>query len=103
MKFSSGVPVLPVFSGTQRAQAEVPGARLRVGNPQLGDISRSVHREEKACHRFLRKREHNKITVGVVTQIVAINTNLVTVFQNLTYLIHISGMSFRVRKAASRG
>lgn len=32
-------PVLPMFSGAQRAQTEVPGARLWVGNPQFGYIS----------------------------------------------------------------
>lgn len=42
--------VLPMFSSTQRAQTEVPGACLWVGNPQFGDISGGVHREEKPCH-----------------------------------------------------
>lgn len=41
---------LPVFSGAERAQAEVPGACLRVGDPQFGDISRSVDGEEEPGH-----------------------------------------------------
>lgn len=52
--------VLPMLSGTQRAQAEVPGARLWVRNPQFGNISRGVHRKEKPGHRFCDrdKRRH---------------------------------------------
>lgn len=34
---------LPVFCATQGAQAEVPGAGLGVGDPQLGDVGRGVY------------------------------------------------------------
>lgn len=52
VKFSreAVLSVLPMFSSTQRAQTEVPGACLWVGNPQFGDISGGVHREEKPRH-----------------------------------------------------
>lgn len=42
--------VSPVFSGTKRTQAEVPGACLWVGNPQFGDVCGGVDREEKPGH-----------------------------------------------------
>jgi len=38
----------PVFSGTQRAQAQIPRARLWVGYPQLGDICGGVNGEMKS-------------------------------------------------------
>lgn len=42
--------VSPMFSGTKRTQAEVPGACLWVGNPQFGDVCGGVDREEKPGH-----------------------------------------------------
>lgn len=42
--------VLPVLGGAEGAQAEVPGACWRVGDPQFGDVSRSVDREEEPGH-----------------------------------------------------
>lgn len=55
----AGLPVSPMFGGTQGAQAEVPGACLRVGNPQFGDISRGIHREEKSSCRFCTRRKQS--------------------------------------------
>lgn len=41
---------LPLFGGTERAQTQIPGARLWVWNPQLGDVGGGVHSEKKPCH-----------------------------------------------------
>lgn len=38
----------PVFSGTQGSQAQIPRARLWVGNPQLGDICSGVNGQMKS-------------------------------------------------------
>lgn len=48
--------VLPALGGAERAQAEVPGACLRVGDPQLGDVRRRVNREEEPGQRFWSRR-----------------------------------------------
>lgn len=39
---------LPVLCGTERSQAQVPGASLGVWDPQLGNVSSGVHGQEES-------------------------------------------------------
>ncbi|KAG7270409.1 hypothetical protein CRUP_009130 [Coryphaenoides rupestris] len=44
----------------QRAQAEVPGARLGVRDPQLGDVGGGIDRQQEARLRLWREKTHRE-------------------------------------------
>lgn len=76
-----------MFSATQRAQTEVPGACLWIGDPQFGDISRGVHRKEKPGHRFCNRKKTTNEPWNKVSKTGRFSSSSIT--ENNVCLLHV--------------
>jgi len=47
--------ILPMLCGTEGAQAQVPAARLGVGDAQAAQAGRGIDREQEACQGLCRQ------------------------------------------------